>query len=137
VPEGRANTPFDQLRSGLHHFCSRARRREDVDPVHRFVADELEARIVHPPEDGSQFAPGYYSVLFEDPTESASRSTSSPGKDTSDLAAGSGPAVPAQPRVTETKGSTTDIGPPMEFIDGVGAIRRDVRRPISFTHLLT
>jgi len=22
---------------------------------------------VHPPEDGSEFAPGYYSVLFEDP----------------------------------------------------------------------
>ena len=22
---------------------------------------------MHPPEDGSEFAPGYYSVLFEDP----------------------------------------------------------------------
>ncbi len=28
---------------------------------------ELAAYIVHPPEDGEQFAPGYYSVLFEDP----------------------------------------------------------------------
>lgn len=58
---------FDQDRAGLHHFCFRARRREDVDAVHRFVVDELEARIVHPPEDGDQFAPGYYSLLFEDP----------------------------------------------------------------------
>lgn len=59
--------PFDQNRSGLHHFCFRARSREDVDAVHRFVVDELAARIVHPPEDGPQFAPGYYSLLFEDP----------------------------------------------------------------------
>jgi catechol 2,3-dioxygenase-like lactoylglutathione lyase family enzyme len=67
VPAGRSRTEFDQLRSGLHHFCFRARRREDVDAIHRFVVGELGARIVHPPEDGSQFAPGYYSVLFEDP----------------------------------------------------------------------
>jgi hypothetical protein len=37
-----------------------------VDAVHRFVVDELQALVVHPPEDG-RFAPGYYSVLFEDP----------------------------------------------------------------------
>jgi catechol 2,3-dioxygenase-like lactoylglutathione lyase family enzyme len=58
---------FDQDRAGLHHFCLRARSREDVDAVYRFLVDHLEAHIVHPPEDGSQFAPGYYSVLFEDP----------------------------------------------------------------------
>lgn len=67
APAEKRNTPFDQDRSGLHHFCFRARRREDVDAVHRFVVAELDARIVHPPEDGDQFAPGYYSVLFEDP----------------------------------------------------------------------
>ena len=66
VPTGRDRTAFDQLRSGLHHFCLRARNREDVDAVYRFLKDELAARIVHPPEDGP-FAPGYYSVLFEDP----------------------------------------------------------------------
>ena len=38
-----------------------------MDRVHEFVARELNATIVHPPEDGSEFAPGYYSVLFEDP----------------------------------------------------------------------
>lgn len=66
TPEHRA-VAFDQDRAGLHHFCFRARSREDVDAIHRFLVDELDARIVHPPEDGSQFAPGYYSVLFEDP----------------------------------------------------------------------
>ena len=57
---------FHQWRAGLHHFCLRARQREDVDAVHGFVTSELGAHVVHPPqEDG--FAPGYYSVLFEDP----------------------------------------------------------------------
>ena len=67
APPDAAGGPFDQNRAGLHHFCFRARTREDVDAIHRFLVDELDARIVHPPEDGSRFAPGYYSVLFEDP----------------------------------------------------------------------
>src|SRR3989442_9802483 len=66
-PGARSRVAFDQLRAGLHHFCFRARQREDVDAVHRFVAEELGAKIVHPPEDAPHFAPGYYSVLFEDP----------------------------------------------------------------------
>jgi catechol 2,3-dioxygenase-like lactoylglutathione lyase family enzyme len=66
VPPGSDGGRFDQNRSGLHHFCLRARSREDVDAVHRFVVDELQGHVVHPPEDGG-FAPGYYSVLFEDP----------------------------------------------------------------------
>jgi catechol 2,3-dioxygenase-like lactoylglutathione lyase family enzyme len=67
APAGKRDRAFDQDRAGLHHFCFRARSREDVDAIHRFAAEELKARIVHPPEDGSQFAPGYYSALFEDP----------------------------------------------------------------------
>jgi catechol 2,3-dioxygenase-like lactoylglutathione lyase family enzyme len=66
VPDGNRRDPFDQLRPGLHHFCFRARRREDVDAIHAFLVD-VGARIVHPPEDAPHFAPGYYSVLFEDP----------------------------------------------------------------------
>lgn len=66
APPEKRDTPFDQERAGLHHLCFRARSREGVDAIHRFVADELRARIVHPPEE-SGFAPGYYSVLFEDP----------------------------------------------------------------------
>jgi catechol 2,3-dioxygenase-like lactoylglutathione lyase family enzyme len=67
APPDQRGTRFDQDRAGLHHFCLRARSRADVDAIHRFLVDELAAHIVHPPEDGSQFAPGYYSVLFEDP----------------------------------------------------------------------
>ena len=67
APLENRDVPFDQDRAGLHHFCFRARSREDIDAVHRFVADELNGHVVHPPEEGGQFAPGYYSVLFEDP----------------------------------------------------------------------
>jgi catechol 2,3-dioxygenase-like lactoylglutathione lyase family enzyme len=67
APEGKRDTPFDQDRAGLHHICFRAREHDDIDGIYRFLVDELDATIVHPPEDGSNFAPGYYSVLFEDP----------------------------------------------------------------------
>ncbi len=71
VPEsaerGTTPKPFDQWTSGLHHLCFRARSREDVDAIHRFAVDELKAHVVHPPEAGEHFAPGYYSVLLEDP----------------------------------------------------------------------
>ena len=60
-----ARERFVQLRVGLHHLCFRARQKEDVDAVHRFVR-ELGAKVVHVPEVGP-WAPGYYSVLFEDP----------------------------------------------------------------------
>jgi catechol 2,3-dioxygenase-like lactoylglutathione lyase family enzyme len=56
---------FVQLRVGLHHVCFRARERADVDAVHAMLL-ETGAPIVHPPEEGP-WAPGYYSVLFEDP----------------------------------------------------------------------
>jgi catechol 2,3-dioxygenase-like lactoylglutathione lyase family enzyme len=56
---------FVQARVGLHHLCFRARNREDVDACHDFV-QTIGATIVHAPEEGP-YAPGYYSVLFEDP----------------------------------------------------------------------
>lgn len=56
---------FQQRRIGLHHVCFRAREREDVDALHAFLPG-IGATIVHPPEEAS-WAPGYYSVLFEDP----------------------------------------------------------------------
>jgi len=67
APPEKRGEAFDQDRAGLHHLCFRARAREDVDAVHRFLVDRLDACIVHPPELGEEFAPGYYSVLFEDP----------------------------------------------------------------------
>lgn len=60
-----AHTSFDQYRAGLHHLCFRARSREDVDAIYAFL-QEIGARIVHPPQE-DEWAPGYYSVLFEDP----------------------------------------------------------------------
>src|SRR5262245_34671123 len=60
-----ASERFVQRRVGLHHGCFRVRERADVDAVHAFLV-EVGAVIVHPPEDGP-WAPGYYSVLFEDP----------------------------------------------------------------------
>ncbi len=67
APEANRQASFDQDRSGLHHFCFRARSKEDVDGIYEFVCKELDAKIIHGPKDGSEFAPGYYSILFEDP----------------------------------------------------------------------
>jgi len=79
APADKRDRPYDQDRPGLHHFCFRARSREDVDAIHRFVVDELGATIIHPPqEDG--FAPGYYSVLFEDPDGIRVEANFVPGK---------------------------------------------------------
>ena len=63
--ERYAKERFVQTRSGLHHVCFRARSREGVDALHAFLS-QRGAKIVHPPEEGP-WAPGYYSLLFEDP----------------------------------------------------------------------
>ena len=56
---------FAQQRVGLHHLCLRARSREDVDRCAALV-QEISATIVRGPAEDT-WAPGYYSVLFEDP----------------------------------------------------------------------
>ena len=56
---------FHQRRPGLHHLCFRARSREDVDELYQ-TAVGLGATIVREPEE-AEWAPGYYSTLFEDP----------------------------------------------------------------------
>ena len=63
--DARRAERFVQRRVGLHHLCFRARERADVDALHAFLV-ERGATVVHPPEE-AQWAPGYYSVLFEDP----------------------------------------------------------------------
>jgi catechol 2,3-dioxygenase-like lactoylglutathione lyase family enzyme len=56
---------FVQGTVGLHHVCFRARSREDVEEAYAFL-EKIGAHIVHGPQvDG--YAPGYYSILFEDP----------------------------------------------------------------------
>jgi catechol 2,3-dioxygenase-like lactoylglutathione lyase family enzyme len=80
--EAHSGTPFDQYRAGLHHLCLRARSNADVDAVARFVAVEggtFGARIVHAPRR-DEWAPGYYSVLFEDPCGTRIEVNHVPGK---------------------------------------------------------
>ncbi len=60
-----AGAAFEQQRVGLHHLCFRARERADVDELFAFVSS-LGARIIRAPRE-DQWAPGYYSLLFEDP----------------------------------------------------------------------
>ncbi len=62
---GNEGGRFDQGRAGLHHLCFRARSREDVESVHEFLRSGG-ATIVHGPQE-DDWAPGYYSALFEDP----------------------------------------------------------------------
>ena len=65
IDEIHGGDTFDQRRVGLHHLCFRAREREHIDEIFVFV-EALGARIIHPPRE-DEFAPGYYSLLFEDP----------------------------------------------------------------------
>jgi catechol 2,3-dioxygenase-like lactoylglutathione lyase family enzyme len=69
---------FVQRRVGLHHLCFRARTREDVDAIYQ-TALELKATIVRAPRE-DQWAPGYYSVLFEDPDGIRIEANFVPGK---------------------------------------------------------
>lgn len=64
APE-HAGARFEQFRVGLHHICFRVRERAEIDEAYAFLL-QIGARIVHGPQDDA-FAPGYYSVLFEDP----------------------------------------------------------------------
>lgn len=61
-----AGKRFDQGAPGLHHACFRMRDRAAVDAVHAFLRARDDIHIVHAPQE-EPWAPGYYSVLFEDP----------------------------------------------------------------------
>jgi catechol 2,3-dioxygenase-like lactoylglutathione lyase family enzyme len=64
APE-HAGQRFVQQRIGLHHICFNARSRRDVDAAYAFV-QTLDVPIIRAPREDN-FAPGYYSILFEDP----------------------------------------------------------------------
>ena len=64
-PPQNVGAKFDQWRVGMHHHCFRARERADIEEAHAFL-QSIGAHVVHGPQDDA-FAPGYYSVLFEDP----------------------------------------------------------------------
>jgi catechol 2,3-dioxygenase-like lactoylglutathione lyase family enzyme len=64
-PPGSEGKRFVQGDVGLHHVCFRARSNADVEEAHAFL-QKIGAHIVHGPQDDA-YAPGYYSILFEDP----------------------------------------------------------------------
>lgn len=70
--------PFSQTQIGLHHLCFRARSREDVDAIYQTALD-LNAKIIRAPKV-DHWAPGYYSVLFEDPDGIRIEANFVPGK---------------------------------------------------------
>lgn len=59
-----ANRRFDQNLLGLHHFCLRARKQEDIDDIYEYLAS-MKATVIRGPTAG-EWAPGYYYVVFED-----------------------------------------------------------------------
>ena len=63
--EAYRSSAFTQGAVGLHHVCFRAKSRDDVESFYK-IACELGATIIRKPEE-SNYAPGYYSTLFEDP----------------------------------------------------------------------
>ena len=69
---------FNQLRPGLHHLCLRAKKPADVDETYALLKS-MDVHIVHGPEEG-EWAPGYYSVLFEDPSGTRLEVNYVPGK---------------------------------------------------------
>jgi len=89
---GHEDTSFDPYRAGLHHLCFRARSREDVDSIESFVR-RLGAVIVHPARE-DDWAPGYYSLLFEDPGGTRLEVNHVPGK--GNLDAGIALPLPAE-----------------------------------------
>lgn len=73
-----AGQRFRQGAVGLHHHCFRARERADIDEAHAFL-QKIGATIVRAPRE-DPWAPGYYSVLFEDPDGTRLEINYIPGK---------------------------------------------------------
>lgn len=78
IRRARSAEPFDQYRAGLHHLCFRARSRDDVDAVAAAV-ESFGGTLVHDPRE-DDWAPGYYSTLFEDPCGTRLEVNFVPGK---------------------------------------------------------
>ena len=78
IRQGHKDAGFDQYHAGLHHLCFRARNRDSVDVLGALI-EPMGGKIVHAPcED--DWAPGYYSVLFEDPCGTRLEVNFVPGK---------------------------------------------------------
>jgi len=78
IRQGRRDAVYDQYHPGLHHLCFRARNRDSVDLLAALI-EPMGGTVVHPPEE-DDWAPGYYSVLFEDPCGTRLEVNYVPGK---------------------------------------------------------
>lgn len=65
IRQGDKDIAFNQYQAGLHHLCFRARNRDSVDTLAALI-EPMGGKVVHKPQD-DDWAPGYYSLLFEDP----------------------------------------------------------------------
>ena len=81
---------FDQRRVGLHHLCFRLRSSADVDTLHSGLVARRDAKIIRAPGPGS-WAPGYYSILFEDPDGIRLEANHVPGRGNLDIIGEGGP----------------------------------------------
>ena len=85
---------FDQRRVGLHHLCFRLRSEADVETLHAALVARGGVRIVRAPEPGP-WAPGYHSILFEDPDGIRLEANFVPGRGNLDVI-GDGPPLSAR-----------------------------------------
>ena len=81
--QGHWDKEYDRYHPGLHHMCFRARSCDSVEKVARLVPT-LNGSIVHEPQN-DEWAPGYYSVLFEDPCGTRLEVNYVPGKGNLDI----------------------------------------------------
>ena len=82
---------FDQRRVGLHHVCFRLRSNQDVETLHAALVERGGVTILRGPEAGV-WAPGYYSILFEDPDGIRLEANLVPGRGNLDVI-GDGPPL--------------------------------------------
>lgn len=82
---------FDQRRVGLHHLCFRLRSAADVDALHAALIARGGVTIVRAPQT-DRWAPGYYSILFEDPDGIRLEANFVPGRGNLDVI-GDGPPL--------------------------------------------
>ena len=78
IRQGRRDATFDQYHPGLHHICFRARNEDSIDMLGALV-EPMGGKLIHGPQRDN-WAPGYYSVLFEDPCGTRLEANFVPGK---------------------------------------------------------
>lgn len=100
IRRAQAAAPFDPYRAGLHHLCLRARSEADVETLAAAIPG-FGGRLVHGPQRDDDWAPGYYSALFEDPGGTRIEINFVPGKGNLDQAVELPLAADTQARLSQ------------------------------------